>query len=104
MGLKGSGPYFQRSMSSTVLAGLEYQICKLYIDDILIHGRDLESFLHNVFKVFERLRELNVAVNPAKTKLGIAEVEYVGHVISTTGISFTEEKRLKVLKLKIGNN
>jgi len=62
------------------------------------------SFLHNVFKVFERLRELNVAVNPAKTKLGIAEVEYVGHVISTTGISFTEEKRLKVLKLKIGYN
>jgi hypothetical protein len=104
MGLKGSGPYFQRSMSSTVLAGLEYQICKLYIDDILIHGRDLESFLHNVFKVFERLRELNVAVTPAKTKLGIAEVVYVGHVISTTGISFTEEKRLKVLKLKIGNN
>ena len=69
MGLKGSGPYFQRSMSSTVLAGLVYQICELYIDDVLIHGRDLESFLHNVLKVIERLRELNVAVNPAKTKL-----------------------------------
>ena len=66
MGLKGSGPYFQRSMSNTVLAGLVYQICKLYIDDVLIHGRDLESFLHNVRKVFERLREFNVAVNPAK--------------------------------------
>jgi hypothetical protein len=26
--------------------------------------------------VFERLREFNVAVNPAKTKLGLAEVEY----------------------------
>ena len=70
----------------------------------MIHGRDLESFLDNEFKVFERLRELNVAVNSAKTKLGLAEVVYVGHVISTTGISFTEEKRLKVLKLKIGNN
>jgi hypothetical protein len=51
-----------------------------------------------VRKVCERLREFNVAVNPAKTKLGIAEVEYVGHVISATRISFTEEKRLKVLK------
>jgi len=67
MGLKGSGPYFQRSMSNTVLAGLVYQICELYIDDVLIHGRDLMPFLHNVRKVFERLREFNVAVNLATT-------------------------------------
>ena len=93
MGLKGSGPYFQRCMSNTVLAGLVY--------DVLIHGRDLESFLHNVRKVFERLREFNVAVNPAKTKLGLAEVEYVGHVISASGISFTAEKQLKVLKFPL---
>ena len=91
MGLKGYGPYFQRSMSNIVLAGLVYQICELYIDDVLIHGRDLESFLHNVRKVFERLCEFNVAVNSAKTKLGLADVEYVGHVISATGISFTVE-------------
>ena len=38
----------------------------LYIDDVLIHGRDLVPFLHNVRTVFERLREFNVAVNPAK--------------------------------------
>ena len=78
-----------------------YQICELYIDDVLIHGRDIESFLANVRKVFERLREFNVAVNPAKTKLGLAEVEYVGHVVSATGTSFTEEKRLKVLKFPL---
>jgi len=101
MGLKGSGPYFQRSMSNTVLAGLVYQICELYIDDVLIHGRDHETFLANVRKVFERLREFNIIVNPAKTKLGLAEVEYVGHVISATGTSFTEEKRLKVLKFPL---
>jgi len=54
-------------MSNTVLAGLVYQICELYIDDVLIHGRDLVPFLHNVRKVFERLREFNVAVNLATT-------------------------------------
>ena len=59
-------------MSNTVLTGLVYHICELYIDDVLIHGRDIESFLANVRKVFERLREFNVVVNPAKTKLGLA--------------------------------
>ena len=100
-GLKGSGPYFQRSMSNTVLAGLVYHICELYIDDVLNHGRDIESFLAKVRKVFERLREFNVAVNSAKTKLGLAEVEYVCHVVSATGTSFTEEKRLEVLKFPL---
>jgi hypothetical protein len=96
MGLKGSGPYFQRSLSNTVLAGLVYQICELYIDDVLIHGRDLKTFL-----AFKRLREFNIVVNSAKTKLGLAEVEYVGHVISATGTSFSEEKWLKVLQFPL---
>jgi hypothetical protein len=38
----------------------------------------LSPNLANVRKVFERLREFNVAVNPAKTKLGLAEVEFIG--------------------------
>jgi hypothetical protein len=100
MELKGSGPYFQRSMSNTVVAGLVYQICELYIDDVLIHGRDFETFLANVRKVFEALREFNIIVSPARTKLGLAEVEYVGHVISATRTSLTEEKRLKVYRTR----
>ena len=35
------------------------------------------------------------------TKLGLAEVEYVGHVVSAEGTSFTEEKHLKVLKFPL---
>ena len=97
MGLKGAGPYFQRSMSSKVLAGFVYRICELYIDDVLIHSATESDFIANVRKVFERLREHNVAVNPKKTKLGLTQVEYVGHLVTADGISFTEEKRLKIL-------
>jgi hypothetical protein len=92
MGLKGSGPYFQRSMASVVLAGLVYIICEIYIDDVLIHGRSEEDFLVNLRKVLDRLRTFKVAANPKKTKLGLSEVEYVGHVVSSEGTSFTDEK------------
>jgi hypothetical protein len=36
--LKGSGPFFQRSMAINVLAGYVTRICEIYIDDVLIHG------------------------------------------------------------------
>jgi len=45
MGLKGSGPYFQRSMQNKVLNGLVYEICEIYIDDVLIHGETEAEFL-----------------------------------------------------------
>jgi len=43
--------------------------------------------------VLDSLCNTKVAVNLRKTELGLEDVEYV----STTGISFTPEKRLKVL-------
>lgn len=97
MGLKGAGQYFQRVMSSTVLAGLIYDICELYIDDVLISGENELSYLTNVKSVFQRFREFGVVVHPKKAKLGLTELEYVGHLIDHTGMHFSKEKRLEVL-------
>ena len=36
MGLKGSGPFFQRSMSNKVLVGYVTRMCDIYIDDVLL--------------------------------------------------------------------
>ena len=97
-GLKGSGPFFQRSMANKVLAGYVTRICEIYIDDVLLFGTTDHEYLSNTRKVLGRLRDNNVTANPAKTKLGLKEVEYVGHLITSTGTSFTEEKRLQKLR------
>ena len=67
---------------------------RLYIDDVLIHGTTESDILINLRKVFDRLREHNVAANPRKAKLGLVQVEYVVHLIS-------EKKRLKVLNFQL---
>ena len=95
MSLKGSDPFFQRSMSNKVLAVT--RICEIYIDDVLIHGSTDNEYIDNSRKILGRLRENKVTANPAKTRLGLKEVEYVGHLISSTGTSFNEVKRLQVL-------
>ena len=71
MGLKGSGPFFQRSMANKVLAGYVKRICEIYIDDVLIHVHTDNEYLDNTCKVLERLRENKVTANQAKTKLGL---------------------------------
>jgi hypothetical protein len=43
--------------------------------------------------VFDRLLNKNVAVNPRKIELGLAEVEYVCHLVSATGTSFTPNSK-----------
>jgi len=67
-------------------------ICDIYIDDVLIHGPTDNEYLGNTRKVLGRLREKKVTANPAKTRLGLKEVEYVGHLISSTGTSFTPKR------------
>jgi hypothetical protein len=81
-------------MANKVLAGYVTRIWEIYIDDVLFFGATENEYLDNSRKVHRRLREKKVTVNPAKTKLGLKEVEYVAHLISSTGTSFTEEKRL----------
>ena len=104
MGLKGSGPFFQRSMANNVLAGYVTRICEIYTDDVLIHGSTDEEYLDNTRKVLTRLRTKKVTANPEKTRLGLKEVEYVGHLISSEGTSFTPAKRKEVLKFPLSAN
>ncbi len=96
-GAKGAASYFQRMMASKVLAGLLYIFVELYLDDVLVYATKDEEFLIRLRVVCERFRQFNITLNPKKCYFGLAEVEFVGHVLKTDGICFSTEKRTKVL-------
>jgi len=101
MGLKGAPSFFQRTIAHQVLHDLSGVICDIYIDDIIIYGKDEDSFIANLEAVFERLKEYGVSVHPDKCVFGKTEVEYVGHVISREGVSFSREKLDQVKDLEL---
>ena len=103
MGLKNAASHFQRVMATVVLSGLIYLLCELYIDDILVFGANDDEFVHNLEEVFKRLRKYKVTLNPKKCRFGLDSVEYVGHVISAEGVTFSKEKREKVLDFPLPN-
>lgn len=70
-GLKNAPAIFQR-MIDDVLKQYIGKICYVYIDDIIVFGKDADDHLKNVEMVFSRLLESNLKVNlekPASCKL-----------------------------------
>ncbi len=89
MGLKGAASFFQRMMASKVLAGLLYIFVELYLDDVLVYATKGEVFLERLRIVLERFRQFDITLNPKKFYFGLAEVEFVGHVLKSDGVCFS---------------
>ena len=100
MGLKGACAYFQRAMTTQILADLIHRFVESYLDDLIVFGATEAEFLHNLEEIFRRLIESNVTLNPKKCKIGLEEIEYVGHTINSTGIHFSKEKLRSVQEFK----
>ena len=94
-GLCNAPATFQRAMQ-TVLAGLEWRDCFVYIDDILIASATFEEHLRHLEQVFSRLRAANLRLKPKKCKFLFKEVKYLGHVISVHGVLPDPEKTNQV--------
>ena len=85
-GLCNAPATFQRLMDC-VLAGLHWQSCLVYLDDVLILGRSFSEHLHNLRDVFDRLREAGLKLKPSKCTFGQKEVAFLGHIVSDQGIA-----------------
>jgi len=97
MGLMGAPAYFQRMMSTVVLKGVLYDGCECYLDDIIVFGKSTDEYLGNLTKVLKRLRKFKLTANPKKTRLGLRQVEFVGHVIDDSGITFHRDRLQEII-------
>ena len=95
-GLTNAPPQFQRLMSR-ILHGLEWKICLVYIDDVIIFSADFKEHLTRLKLVFDRLREANLKLKPSKCHFACESVNYLGFVVSLEGIS-PDPKKLEAVK------
>ena len=59
----------------------------VYVDDLLISSRTFEEHLDHLSKVMSRLRSANLKLKLTKCHFVRPRVEYLGHVISSAGLS-----------------
>jgi hypothetical protein len=97
-GLKNSPSFFQQTMSR-VLGGLG-GCCQVFIDDIVVFGDDQQSFIRNLVRVFDRLRQHQFRLKASKCRFGLSKVEYLGHMVSGEGIELSESKRSAIRNVR----
>lgn len=92
---------FQKIMQ-TIVAGCEG--CAVYIDDILIFGRNKEEHDLRLQKVLKRLRDHEVLLNEQKCKYGVTEVEFLGMKLSERGVDIAADKLKAVREMREPQN
>ena len=96
-GLCNAPATFQCLMNLT-LAGLQFSNCLVYIDDVIVLGRNFEDHLANLCLVLGRLREAGLRIKPSKCALFQKQVLYLGHIVSREGITTDPSKTDRIAK------
>ena len=97
-GLCNAPATFQRLMD-LILAGVQWSRCLVYLDDVIVIGRDFDEHLSNLSVVLQKLRESGLQLKPAKCVLCRESVSYLGHTVSREGIATDPEKTKKSVML-----
>ncbi|MCG8032791.1 MAG: retroviral-like aspartic protease family protein, partial [Candidatus Thiodiazotropha taylori] len=84
-GMNGSASTFQRTME-LALQGLQWVTCLIYIDDIIVFGKDIDQHMKRVEQVLHRIRQAGLKLKPEKSHLLQTEVTFLGHVVSSEGV------------------
>ena len=88
-GITSAPEHFQRRMLE-VLSGLEGVVC--LIDDVLVHAKNKEEHDSRLKAVLERLENRGVTLNTAKCSFCKPSVQFLGHTVSSQGISADPQK------------
>ena len=82
-GLTQALAYFQELMTG-VLKDFPFAI--IYLDDIIISSQAPEEHLYHIRQTFKKLQTAHLSMKLSKCHFFAKEIQYLGHIHSTTGI------------------
>ena len=82
-GLAQAPAYFQELMNG-ILKDFSFTIS--YLDDIIIFRKAPQEHLSHISMVFEKLKSVNLSMKKSKCSFFFKEIQYLGHILSATGI------------------
>lgn len=90
-GLATAPATFQRLMH-TLLEGMIFKGVVVYLDDILIYGKNQEEHDKRLEQVFTRIHKAGLKINPEKCEFHKKELLFLGHTVNEWGIQTNKKK------------
>ncbi len=84
-GLCNAPATFERLME-LVLSGLNWKICFIYLEDVIMYGGEFYNALDRLKQFWLRIREGNLKLKPSKCCLMRDRVLFLGHFVSREGV------------------
>ena len=85
-----------------VLKDLPFAIA--YLDNIIIYSETAEEYLDHLQQVFHKLCNAELSMTLSKCHFFAKEIQYLGHVLSTTGIKPLPSKTTSIKLMKHHKN
>ncbi|MEW8546417.1 MAG: reverse transcriptase family protein, partial [Candidatus Thiodiazotropha sp.] len=96
-GLNSAASTFQRTME-LALQGLQWVTCLIYIDDIVVYGKNFDEHISRVEEVLDRMRKAGLKLKPEKSNMFQTSVVFLGHVVASDGVKPNPANILKVVE------
>jgi hypothetical protein len=90
-GLTNAPASFQRWMNEVLSDYLDV-FCIAYLEDILIYSDNIEQHRQHVKMILERVEEVGLELKASKCEFHTDRTEYLGYIISPSGIQMDLEK------------
>ena len=90
-GAKCAPSKFSKIMD-TLLQGLKWSACLVYLDDVIAFSRRFNTHVDRLRQIFQRFRTARLKLKPKKCHLFKPCLEYLGHEVSSKGVSPLESK------------
>ena len=97
-GLKNARATYQR-MAIALLHDTPHNEVEVYVDDIIVKSKDKESHIINLRKLFERIKEYRLRLNPQKCTFEVTAGKLLGFLVSDRGIEVNPSKIKSILEM-----
>lgn len=87
-----NGPGTYQRLMDRVLAGLQWETCAVYLDDVIVWSATVQDHMARLREIFTRLREAHLKLQPSKCQFLKSEVSFLGHRISEAGVATDPDK------------
>lgn len=87
-----NAPATQQRFIESILQGLIWECCFAYIDDILCFSNSFDNHLNDMRRIFQRLKDNNLVLQPSKCSICTPTFEILGYVATKDGLKPSKRK------------